>query len=332
MSAGSKSRERHSALLQGLSDMAEAHPPMGRAGPDGAVPAIAMAGSLMKEELQIQRDRVADLEQQLRDALAQGSERDIDPALIRHSRFRDRHELGFQDEAFDALKASIEHDGGNHQAILVRPLEGDTDGAQFEVVWGHRRHRACLLAGLRVKALVRDLSDRDAVLLMSSENSQRKDLSQFEQARKYRSWLAAGLFANQLEIAEAEGVNKATISRYMAINDLPDVIVERVADPRTITGLWAAKVMQLVERNRAEVLATLKDLPAGETHTIKALMKQLQPDSKAPPKEFSVGGEPVFQAVAEKGGGGQSAWKSLRLHRELDETQLAKLAEFVKTL
>lgn len=328
----SKPRDRHSSLMAHLdADAPEGAEPMGGARSDGAVPAIAMAGSLIREELQSAREQISTLEQQLREALVHDGSRDLDPALIGHSRFRDRHELGFQDAEFEALKASIIHDKGNHQPILVRPVADGASEKQFEVVWGHRRHRACLMAGLPVRALVRELSDREAVLLMSSENSQRKDLSQFEQARKYQTWLTAGLFSSQREIADAEGVDKATISRYLVINELPGAVVDRIEDPRTITGLWATKFMQLVGVD-GTVLEKLEALPAGKAYTPKALMATLAPVAKPDPVDYRVGEQPVFQAIPEASKGGGIRWSTLKLYRDLDADQMARLAEFVQTL
>src|SRR5690606_7285007 len=73
----------------------------------------------------------------------------LDPARIRHSRFRDRVVQGFADRAFEELKASISRptaDGtptGVTMPIKVRPVTDDPD-FDYEVVYGHRRHRATL--------------------------------------------------------------------------------------------------------------------------------------------------------------------------------------------
>jgi len=70
--------------------------------------------------------------------------RRLDPKLIRPSAWANRNEASFATESFQALKQDIADHGGNEQAIKVRPLTGgrDRQGAEYEIVFGHRRHRA----------------------------------------------------------------------------------------------------------------------------------------------------------------------------------------------
>lgn len=70
--------------------------------------------------------------------------------------------------------------------LLVRPLSDDLD-AVHEIVFGHRRYRAAVLAGLETAPVtIRALSDRDASEMQIVENSQREDLHPLEEADGYR--------------------------------------------------------------------------------------------------------------------------------------------------
>ncbi|MEQ7884064.1 ParB/RepB/Spo0J family partition protein [Xanthomonas hortorum] len=331
----SKQKARSAALLGAMDG--EGFPPLahsavsGAARPDSSVPALGMVSELARDELRLARERVAQLQGQLDAVAAAGSVQLVDPAKITHTQYRDRDDLGFRDEKYEELKEDIRRKGRNEQPILLRPARAENvaAGFEFEVVWGHRRHRVTSELGIPVEAIVRDVTDREAVLLMSSENARREGLSQYEQARKYRTWLKAGLFENMVAIAEAEGVHKATISRIMSINDLPDEVFAALKDPRKVTGLFAAKFLQAAETNE-EAVESLKDL--DKKLTPGELLKKVAPVSpKMDPIEFKSGERRIFEAVPVAAEGG-TKFSELRLHIELDQDKLRKLAEFAASL
>ena len=83
----------------------------------------------------------------------------------------------FDEESLEELAASVaEH--GILQPLVVRP-----QGNDFEIVVGHRRHRAARRAELgQAPALVRDLDDATVLELQLVENNQRQDVSPLEEA------------------------------------------------------------------------------------------------------------------------------------------------------
>lgn len=76
------------------------------------------------------------------------------------------------------------------QPILVRPIEND----RFELVAGERRWRASQEAGLiKIPAVVREFTEREALLVGLAENLQREDLNAYEIARAVVELAAAEL-------------------------------------------------------------------------------------------------------------------------------------------
>ena len=72
--------------------------------------------------------------------------------------------------------------------IIARPM---ADGG-YEIVSGHRRKRACELAGLNeIPAIVRDLDDDEAVIIMVDSNLQRENILPSERAKAYQMKLEA---------------------------------------------------------------------------------------------------------------------------------------------
>lgn len=103
-------------------------------------------------------------------------------------------------ELTDSIKAS-----GVHQPVLVRFLPGsrtpDTDREViYELVAGERRYRACQKAGLdTIPAMVRPLTDDQVLEIQITENLQRDDLTELEEAEGYEALMQhSGLSADQV--------------------------------------------------------------------------------------------------------------------------------------
>ena len=131
--------------------------------------------------------------------------RQLDPTRVVRAKWANRHPSAYLRVSFQALKESIALAGGNLQPILVREAPDLT----FEIVFGHRRHRACLELGLPVLAAVcpSTLSDMELYLSMERENNGRADLSAFEQGTSYMNAINTGLFPSRRRLAEALGVS-----------------------------------------------------------------------------------------------------------------------------
>jgi ParB family chromosome partitioning protein len=164
----------------------------------------------------------------------------IDARQVVASPYANRHEINFSGPAFAALRAEIEGAGGNVQPIKVRAVAAGEDGqARYEVVFGHRRHRACLELGLPVLAVIDNLDDRALFVEMDRENRARKDLSAWEQGMMYRRALKQGLYPSNRKLAEAVGVDLSALGKALALADLPEVVVAAFASPLALQFRWA---------------------------------------------------------------------------------------------
>lgn len=121
--------------------------------------------------------------------------------------------------------------GGVLQPIIVRPASGG-----FELVAGERRVRAAKLAGMSlVPALVRVLSDEQAIELSLVENIQREDLNPVEQARAFDR-LSSEFGLTQDEIAQRTGKDRTTVANTMRLLRLPQEVLVMVEDGRLTAG------------------------------------------------------------------------------------------------
>lgn len=218
----------------------------------------------------------------------------LDPTRVKPSALANRHELAYANAAYAGLKASIEQSGGNVQPILVRPLpEGD-----HEIVFGHRRHRACLELGLPVLAAVwgSPMSDLDLFVQMDRENREREDLSAFEQGAMYAAALERGLFPSQRRLAESLGVSHTWVRRTIGVAELPTAIVEAFASPLMIQPIHAEAVTAALESDRKGVLrraeklrTTAKKLPPARV--VEHLVGQTTEATR--PQRIEANGRPL---------------------------------------
>jgi len=191
----------------------------------------------------------------------------LDPKLIRSSAWGNRHDDSFKTAEFQTLKLEIESAGGNVQAIKVR-LRAGTPG-EFEIVFGHRRHRACLELGLLVRAVIEPLSDAELFIQMDRENRNRKDLSPWEQGVMYSRALDEGLFPSIRKMADALGADQSNATKAVALARLPIQVVSAFASPLDIQQAWASKLWGAVKANpdavlnRADALAKMAPKPSA---------------------------------------------------------------------
>ena len=216
----------------------------------GAMAQFTDRQSIAIKEVEVLKDRLKEFENII-------PARRIDPKLIRRSKWANRHELSFHDDDFRNLKADIEAEGGNVQAIKVRPLSG---GGQFEIVFGHRRHQACLELGFEVLAIVEDVTEKRLFIEMDKENRQRKDLRPFELGVMYAKALDSGLFSSMRKMAEEVAYDQSQLSKAVSLARLPVDIVKAFVNPLDLQYRWASDLVASLQQNPELVLSLAKEI------------------------------------------------------------------------
>lgn len=156
------------------------------------------------------------------------SVQEIDPELVDDFGFSDR--LGDLEEDIADLRLNIA-DHGQQVPVLLRPhpsLSG-----RYQVVYGRRRLAAIRGLGRPVKALIRTLTDEEAVLAQGQENTMRKDLSFIEKTLFAGDLEAAGYTAKVIQ--DALNVGRGHTSHMRKVRDaLPRDVIERIGPAPTI--------------------------------------------------------------------------------------------------
>ena len=199
------------------------------------------------------------------------------------------------DEDMDQLVQSIK-ERGIITPVTLRPKE---DG-RYEIVSGHRRKKACELAGLdTVKAEVREMTRDEAIILMVESNLQRSTILPSEKAFSYKMRLEAmkrqagrpsqenysPLGNNSLgtksseEMAEEVGESKNTIFRYIRLTELIPELLQLVDESR-IAFRPAVELSYLKKEEQAALLEEISYTDATPSLAQAIKMKKFSNEGK----------------------------------------------------
>ena len=179
--------------------------------------------------------------------------RELPTDLLQRGRHQPRVDM--REESLRELADSIRAQG-LVQPIVVRRLNAPQGGGEtrYEIVAGERRWRAAQLAGLdSITALVRDMSDREAVAVGLIENMQREDLNPLEEAGALRR-LVDEFEMTHAEAADAVGRSRASVTNLMRLLELPGEVKEMV-EAGTLNMGHARALLALEDRVALVALA-----------------------------------------------------------------------------
>ena len=158
--------------------------------------------------------------------------------------------------------------------VIVRPKEDGT----YEMISGHRRKRACELAGVKqIRCIVKNLSDDEATILMVDSNIQREEILPSEKAFAYKMKLEAMKHQGKnIDIDENEtsapmvpkltsreilgeemGESRENIRRYIRLTKLIPELLDEV-DSKRIAFRPAVELSYLSDENQYVVLNKLE--------------------------------------------------------------------------
>jgi ParB family chromosome partitioning protein len=179
---------------------------------------------------------------------------ELDPALIDNSFVPDRMEAT---EEQNVVFRELIREHGQNVPILVRPKPNGAE--RYEVAFGHRRLRAARELGIKVRAVVRSLTDEQLVIAQGQENSGRTDLTFVERAR-FAARLEDLKFSREIIMASLN-VDKAALSRLIAIaTRVPASVIDAIGPAPAFGRPRWQKLADLFERedNRARALEIVK--------------------------------------------------------------------------
>lgn len=199
------------------------------------------------------------------------------------------------DEDMTQLVESVKERGIITPVILRKKEDG-----RYEMVSGHRRMKACELAGLEtVKADVQDLTRDEAIILMVESNLQRSTILPSEKAAAYKMRLEAmkrqagrpsqanysplgnnsSPSTSSAEMAEQVGESKTQIFRYIRLTELVPGLVNMVDEGR-IAMRPAVELSYLSEQEQEDLLESISYQDATPSLAQAIKMRQFSKEGK----------------------------------------------------
>ncbi len=210
-----------------------------------------------------------------------GKPREIPVDQIDPNPFQTRSNVA--EEQLAELAASITANGVV-QPILVRPQSS----GRFQLIAGERRWRASLLAGKEtIPAILRQVSDEQAMEITIVENLQRADLNPMEQARAFER-LAREFHMTQEQMAQRTGKDRATVSNFLRLLRLPQTVQARVESGELSFGhartLLAFEHAEEIEKAAQRIAALSLSVRQTENYVQGILHPEGKPAREAKPK------------------------------------------------
>jgi len=221
-------------------------------------------------------------------------EKVLDISLSEIDSFPDHPFQVRMDESMQAMADSVKAFGIQTPAV-VRQKEG----GRYELVSGHRRKMACELAGLEtMPCIVRQMSRDEAIIAMVDSNLQREVILPSEKAKSYKMRLEAmkrqagrpskdnySPVANNLpktssaELAEAVGISKDTVYRFIRLNDLIPEMLQMV-DEGKIAMRPAGELSYLPKEQQQSLLETMECEDCTPSHVQAMKMRKFSEEGR----------------------------------------------------
>ena len=236
-------------------------------------------------------------------------ERVQDIPLAQLHPFKDHPFRVVDDERMTETAESVKEYG-----VLVPAIARPMPDGGYELVSGHRRKRACELAGLEtMPVIVRELDNDQAVIIMVDSNLQRENILPSERAKAYqmkyealkhqgqRRDLTSGQNVQKSEssleqVAEGTGDSAKTVQRVMRLNNLDPEMLSMVDDKKVaMTPAFELSYLKPEEQQQlVETMETCQSTPSlSQAQRMKRfsqqgkltgdVMEEIMSEEKKPP-------------------------------------------------
>ncbi|HEV2500031.1 MAG TPA: ParB/RepB/Spo0J family partition protein [Terriglobia bacterium] len=197
----------------------------------------------------------------------------IPVGLIDPNPFQPRRTISEQQlqELADSIQAT-----GIVQPVLVRRV-----GERYQLVAGERRWRAASVAKLQtVPAVVRELTDRDALEIAIAENVLREDLTAIEVARAFQSLHEKFGYSHE-EIAARLGMDRTTVTNTLRLLKLP-LVVQQCIEEKLLTA-GHARALLACAKPEVQVMLAVRAVKEGlSVRDVERLSVSPNPLASAP--------------------------------------------------
>lgn len=181
--------------------------------------------------------------------------------------------LHFNEDELRSLADSIKQYGLN-QPVLVRRV-----GERYELIAGERRFRASIVAGMpTIPAIVKEVTDRESLMLALIENLERSDLNAIEEAKGYERLMNEFGMTHQ-QLADSFMKSRSNVTNMLRLLKLPMDVQNGLSDSKITTG--HARSLLSLETDEA-ILREYERLITGQKDNVRELEKRVSKLVKKP--------------------------------------------------
>ena len=198
----------------------------------------------------------------------------------------------------DVMKETLE--SVKARGILIPAIARPREDGGYELVAGHRRKRACELAGLdAMPVIVRDLDQDSAIIMMVDTNIQRENISPIEKGKALKMKMealkrqagrppkgqennspqVAANFRSDDEAAKGTGMSGDTVRRLVRLTELSPQLQQMVEDKK-IAVPPASEISYLKPEEQALLVETIESEQATPSLSQAQRMKKLSQSGK----------------------------------------------------
>ena len=222
-----------------------------------------------------------------------GKPREIAVELIDRNPFQTRSQV--HESELAELAASIVANGVV-QPILLRPLPN----GRFQLIAGERRWRASQLAKkATIPAILRQVSDEQALEITIVENLQREDLNPMDQARAFER-LASEFHMTQEQIAARTGKDRVSVANFMRLLKLPANLQAQVESGQLSFGHARALLALRDHPDLEKVAGRVVALSLSVRQTESMVQNVLNPEQKVKERKPEPVVDPNVREVKER--------------------------------
>ena len=217
----------------------------------------------------------------------EGEESSLELEIAKIQPFQNHPFKVVDDDKMEELVNSIRQNGVL-TPVLVRP----TDDGGYEMISGHRRMHAAQRAGLtKIPAIIRELTDDAATIVMVEANSQREEVLPSEKAFAYKmryeamkrqagrpeknlSQVGTNL-RTDAELAKEVGESRNQIYRYIRLTELIPELLEMV-DAKKLPLVTAVDISHIDHEVQEYLYEYIRENGMVKSYQVSALRKYLE--------------------------------------------------------
>jgi len=197
----------------------------------------------------------------------------------------------------DDVRMTETADSIKEYGVLVPAIARPLPGGKYELISGHRRKRACELAGLAtMPVIIRDLDDDEAVIVMVDSNLQRENILPSERAKAYKMKVEAlrrkagrpskenssqvgTHFRADEKVAEDAGISRNQVQRFIRLNNLVPDLIDMV-DDKKVAMSSAVELSYLKPEEQEQLVETIGSCQSAPSISQAQRMKHFSQQGK----------------------------------------------------